>query len=369
MNRIKSLTESGQAVWLDYIRRDLLEDGGLESLVVDDGVTGVTSNPAIFQQAIGESDLYDDQIGELLSEAPEISTDALYERLAVTDIRKAADILRPVYDATRGADGYVSLEVSPHLARDADRTVAEAHRFWKLVDRPNLMIKVPATAECIPAIEQLLADGINVNVTLMFSLRHYEDVAQAYVRGVGRCAKPESVASVASFFVSRVDSSVDGKLAATDDARAEGLLGAIAIANSKATYQRYLQIFGGQAFKDLAELGARPQRVLWASTSTKNPQYRDVMYVEELVGPMTVNTVPPATLEAFRDHGEVAQTLTAGVDGAYEALRQLADVGVSLDEVTEELQRDGLAKFADPFDRLLATLDEKRAQLAGAVNT
>jgi transaldolase len=368
MNRIKALTESGQAVWLDYIRRDLLEDGTLAGLVRDDGVTGVTSNPAIFQQAIGESELYDDQIREIISADPGVSTDDLYERLAVADIRAAADILRPAYDSSGGADGYVSLEVSPHLARDADETVAEAHRFWNLVDRPNLMIKVPATAECMPAIEQLLADGINVNITLMFSLGHYEDVARAYLRGLERCSQPQSVASVASFFVSRVDSSVDKRLEAVGSERALSLRGTIAVANSKVTYQRFLEIFHGEEFSGLEARGAGRQRVLWASTSTKNPDYRDVLYVEELVGPETVNTVPPATIEAFRDHGEVAETLTSGLDEARGSLASLESLGISLDEVTEDLQREGLQKFSEPFDRLLEALDEKRHRLAEVVS-
>ena len=367
MNRLRALTGCGQAVWLDYIRRDLLEDGELARLVCEDGVSGVTSNPAIFQQAIGESELYDDQLREIIAVESDISTESLYERLAVTDIRLAADVLQPVYEATGGADGYVSLEVSPHLARDTEGTIAEAHRFWTLVDRPNLMIKVPATEEGIPAIEQLLADGINVNITLMFSLRHYEDVARAYLRGVARNLHPEGVASVASFFVSRVDSAIDKRLEAIDDEQARSLCGAIAVANSKVTYQRFLEIFHGEPFSSLVARGARRQRVLWASTSTKNPDYRDVLYVEELVGPETVNTVPPATVEAFRDHGEVAETLTCGLAEARASLSLLESLGVSLDDVTEELQRQGLAKFAEPFDRLLATLDEKRRRLSEVV--
>jgi transaldolase len=367
MNRLRALTECGQAVWLDYIRRDLLAEGELERLVGEDGVSGVTSNPAIFQQAIGESELYDDQIQEIIEAEPSISTEALYERLAVTDIRLAADVLQPVYEVTGGGDGYVSLEVSPHLARDTEGTIAEAHRFWNLVDRENLMIKVPATEEGIPAIEQLLADGINVNITLMFSLRHYEDVAHAYLRGVDRSDNPRDVASVASFFVSRVDSAIDERLGAIGDERARSLRGTIAVANSKVTYQRFLEIFHGEMFSALAARGARRQRVLWASTSTKNPEYRDVLYVEELIGPETVNTVPPATVEAFRDHGEVTETLTGGLVDARASLSFLESLGVSLDEVTEELQREGLAKFAEPFDRLLATLNEKRRRLTVVV--
>jgi transaldolase len=363
MSRLKRLAESGQAVWLDYIRRDLLQNGGLERLVADDGVTGVTSNPAIFQQAIGQSDLYDEQIKREVEESPGISTLELYERLAVADIREAADILRPVYDETGGADGYVSLEVSPHLARDPEGTTAEARRFQSLVDRPNLMIKVPATAECIPSVEDLLASGVNVNITLMFSLSHYELVAQAFLRGLERSSEPQAVSSVASFFVSRVDSIVDRQLEELATDSALELRGRVAVANSKLTYQRFLEVFRGDTFSAIAARGGRPQRVLWASTSTKNPDYPDVLYVEELIGPQTVNTIPPATLEAFRDHGEVAPTLTRDIDEARETLDRLAAMGISLDEATENLQREGLAKFAEPFDRLLETLDEKRTRL------
>lgn len=367
MNRLQALTQSGQAIWLDYIRRDLLDGGELARLVTDDGVTGVTSNPAIFQQAIGESDLYDAEIRRILDHEPETSTVELYERLAVEDIRRAADVLRPVYDATGGADGFVSLEVSPHLARDTAGTVAEARRFQARVDRPNLMIKVPATPEGIPAVETLLAEGIHVNITLMFSLAHYEAVAQAYLRGVDRAVAPERAASVASFFVSRVDTEIDRRLDEIGSEKARALRGRAAIANSKLTYERYRQIFEGEAFADLRGRGARPQRVLWASTSTKDPSYRDVVYVEELVGPHTVNTIPPATLEAFRDHGVAAETLTTGLDAARATLAELAGLGVDLDAVTERLQEVGLEKFAAPFDRLIATLEEKKQSLLGAV--
>ena len=366
MNRLQDLTGKGQAIWLDYIRRDLLDNGELARLVAEDGVTGVTSNPAIFQKAIGESDLYDGQIREILSAAPETSTDEVYERLAVEDIRRTADVLRPVYDATGGADGFVSLEVSPHLARDSAGTVAEARHFQQRVDRPNLMIKVPATAEGIPAIETLLAEGIHVNITLMFSLAHYEAVAQAYLRGVAAADAPESAASVASFFVSRVDSEVDRRLDELGTGAATALRGRVAIANSKLTYERYRQIFEGEPFAGLRGRGARPQRVLWASTSTKDPDYRDVVYVEELVGPNTVNTIPPATLEAFRDHGVAAETLTSGLDGARVVIDGLADLGIDLDEITEGLQEVGLEKFAAPFDRLMATLEAKKQSLLGA---
>jgi transaldolase len=363
MNRLRKLSEHGQAVWLDYIRRDLLSAAGLGALVAEDGVTGVTSNPAIFKQAIGESTLYDGVLEALLQDDPEASVMALYEELAVQDIRRAADILAPVHDATGGGDGFVSLEVSPHLARDTEKTVAEAHRLWDWVDRPNLMIKVPATAQGIPAIERLLAAGVNVNVTLMFSLDHYEAVAQAYLRGVARAAAPARVASVASFFVSRVDSKVDKLLDAAATPAAADLRGTIGIANSKLAYARYLELFEGPPFADLAARGARPQRVLWASTSTKNPGYRDVLYVEELIGSNTVNTIPPDTLAAFRDHGECRDSLVEDVDRARRRLADLEALGIDLDRVTEELQQEGVEKFVQPFDTLLATLAAKREAL------
>jgi transaldolase len=363
MNRLLELRDQGQAVWLDYIRRDLLTTGELASLVGDDGVTGVTSNPAIFNEAIGESSLYDAALEGLLDEVPDASIVRLYEELAVQDIRRAADILGTVYEETAGADGFVSLEVSPHLARDSAGTVAEAHRLWAWVDRPNLMIKVPATEEGVPAIEELLADGINVNVTLMFSLAHYEAVAQAYLRGVARAAEPARVASVASFFVSRVDSKVDSLLEAEGSDEALALRGKIGIANSKLAYARFQELFEGDTFSPLAARGVRPQRVLWASTSTKNPAYRDVLYVEELIGPKTVNTIPPKTLSAFRVHGESRPSLLEDVAAARRSVDALADLGLDLAALTEELQREGVEKFVQPFDTLLATLATKRDAL------
>jgi len=366
MNRLQTLGSRGQAVWLDYIRRDLLNAAGLGAMVSDDGITGVTSNPAIFQQAIGESSLYDAALEALLEAEPGAAVIDLYEELAVQDIRRAADILSTVYKESDGADGFVSLEVSPRLARDTEGTVAEARRLWEWVERPNLMIKVPATAEGMPAIEDLLAAGINVNVTLMFSLAHYEAVAEAYLRGVGRASQPERVASVASFFVSRVDSKVDALLEQHGSPEALALRGRIGIANCKAAYARYQQLFEGEPFAALAARGARPQRVLWASTSTKNAAYRDVMYVEELVGPNTVNTIPPATLEAFSDHGESRDSLLEDLDGARAALAALDGLGIDLDTVTEELQLEGVEKFSQPFDRLLATLTAKRDALLAA---
>ena len=364
MNPLQRLRSEGQAIWLDYIRRDLLTSGELERMVAEDGVTGVTSNPAIFQQAIGESELYDDDIRRLIDDRPGLSATELYEELAVGEIRMATDILRQVYESESGADGFVSLEVSPHLARDTEATLAEARRLWSWVDRPNLMIKIPATAEGIPAIEEALAEGIHVNVTLMFSLADYEAVAGAFLRGAARSPEPARAASVASFFVSRVDSMVDRKLEAVGTEEARSLLGTIAIANSRLVYRRFRELFHGEPFAVLRQRGVRPQRVLWASTSTKNPAYPDVLYVEELIGAETVNTLPPATLVAFKDHGTVRPSLDEGMATAEEPIRRLAALGVDLDAATAELQRQGVEKFAQPFDRLLATLEEKRAALA-----
>jgi transaldolase len=363
MNRLKELAKFGQTPWLDYIRRDMLEDGTLQRLVGDDGVGGLTSNPAIFQQAIADSDLYDVAIHEILQQNRASTIVELYEKLAVQDIQMAADILMPTFESTQGVDGYVSLEVSPHLARDAEGSVAEARHLADLVSRPNLLIKIPATEECIPAIEQLLAEGINVNVTLMFSMAHYDSVAQAYLRAMGRNSDPKRMASVASFFVSRVDTAVDEELDRLGTEKALGLRGRIAIANSKVTYQRYLELFYGKGFEHWRTMGARPQRVLWASTSTKDPTYRDVTYVEELIGDETVNTIPPSTLEAFRDHGSCRPSLTEDIESARMKLRELGELGIDLNEITEELQRVGVEKFAKPFDSLMETLSLKRAEI------
>lgn len=359
MSRLLPLKDFGQAIWLDYIRRDILIDGTLARLIEEDGISGLTSNPAIFQQAIGESDLYDEAIRRAIAADGDLPVKTLYEQLAVEDIQLAADLLVPTYKKTAGQDGYVSLEVSPHLARDTEGSINEARRLWDWVDRENLLIKIPATDEGIPAIETVLSEGINVNVTLMFSLAHYEAVAQAYLRAVAQCPAPQSLASVASFFVSRVDSKTDAALEAIDTSQARELLGQIAIANSKLTYVRYQELFCGPDFQVWRDRGVRPQRVLWASTSTKNPEYRDVIYIEELIGPETVNTVPPQTLDAYRDHGEVKSSLTSDLEKAQRDLESLRSLGVDLDQITEDLQAEGVAKFAEPFDNLLATLDAK----------
>jgi transaldolase/transaldolase/glucose-6-phosphate isomerase len=362
MNPLQKLwTDHRQAVWLDFIERQLLTGGGLARFVEEDGVRGVTSNPSIFQKAIEGGGAYDAAVSALLNAEPGMETKVLYEALAIEDIRSAADVLRPVWSESGGEDGYVSLEVSPHLAHDTAGTVAEARRLWAAVDRPNLMIKVPATPAGAPAIESLIAGGININATLMFSLADYEAVAQAYVRGLEACADPGRVASVASFFVSRVDTKVDAALEAIGSDRALALRGKAAVANAKLAYRRFQEIFCDGPFAEQAARGARVQRPLWASTSSKNPAYRDVIYVEELIGPDTVNTLPVATLEAFRDHGEPRTTITEGVDEAAGTMAALAGLGIDMDAVTDRLQVEGVTAFAASFDQLLAALDGARS--------
>jgi transaldolase len=369
MNAVKALQTYDQSVWLDYIGRHLITSGELQRLIDDDGLRGMTSNPAIFEKAISGSADY----AAALTALGGLNLDAvgLYERLAIRDIQDAADILRPVYEETRRGDGYVSLEVSPNLAHDTQGTIQEARRLWQTVGRPNIMIKVPATPAGLPAFEQLISEAINVNVTLLFSQAVYEQVAQAYIAGLQRLAAQggdvSQVASVASFFISRIDTAVDAqvqarlKTAATAQERTllRSLLGKVAIANGKLTYQRYKAIFRGTSWEALAAEGARKQRVLWASTSTKNPHYRDVMYVEELIGPDTVNTMPPATLEAFRDHGRPRASLEEDVEVARDTMEVLEQVGISMTEVTEKLLEEGVRLFAEPFDKLLDALGHR----------
>ncbi len=363
MNPLEELLKHGQAVWLDYIRRDMITGGGLQRLVEEHGLRGVTSNPTIFEKAIDESNQYDSTLEALRKEAPGRDAKFLCEALMVEDLRLAADVLRPLYDQTRGADGYVSLEVSPYLAHDTAASIAEARSLWRAVDRPNLMIKIPATREGIPAIEALLAEGININVTLMFSLAHYEAVANAFLRGVEKAAEPTRLASVASVFVSRIDTKVDQMLERTGTPEALSLRGKIAVANSKLIYRRFEQIFHGDRFASLRQRGVRPQRVLWGSTGTKNPAYSDVKYVEELVGPDTVNTMPPATLKAFQDHGRVrGATIREGVAESEDAIRRAKALGMDLNAVTETLQTEGVAAFSASQDKLLAALDRKVLQ-------
>jgi transaldolase / glucose-6-phosphate isomerase len=369
MNPLRELETHGQSVWLDYIRRSLITRGELARLIEEDGLRGVTVNPTILEKAIAGSSDYDDAIRRWMGAETRQDAGTLYETLAIEDVQMAADILRPVFDDTEGADGFVSLEVSPRLAHDSAGTVAEARRFWHAIGRPNTMIKVPATPEGPAAIEALTAEGVNVNVTLIFSLAHYEAVAQAFIRGLARYPNPSRIASVASFFVSRVDTAVDRALEAIGTAEARALRGRIAIAQCKIAYRRFREVFHGEPFAALRRRGARPQRLLWASTGTKDPSYSDVLYIEELIGPETVTTVPPATLDAFRSHGKVREALTEGVPEAQAALSRLPRLSVDLGAITEQLLVDGVAAFVASLDHVRIALEEKRrAVLAGQVD-
>ena len=367
-NPLVKLHAHGQSFWYDNIRRKYLTDGTLTALLQADGLRGMTSNPAIFSKAISGSDDYDEQMKALV--AGGATVDEIYEALVFADIQAACDLFAPLYAASKRRDGYVSLEVSPLLADDTAGTVAEAERLFAAVDRPNLMIKVPATAAGIPAVRELIGRGINVNITLMFNMAHYEAVAQAYLAGlqswVDNGGDPARVASVASFFVSRVDTAVDEALQAIGTSAALALQGKAAIANAKLVYQRFLEIFHGEPFAALAAAGAARQRLLWASTSTKNPAYPDTMYIDELIGPETVNTMPPNTIDAFRAHGVVADKLLVGVDEAAQQFADLARLGIDLDAITEQLQVDGVASFAAAFAALMNTIQSKQQQLLSA---
>ena len=373
VNPLKDLQKFGQSVWLDYIRRNLITSGELQRLIDEDGLRGITSNPSIFEKAISGSNDYSDLLQSLRSRT-DLDAKARYEILAIRDIQDAADILRPVYDSTRRRDGYISLEVSPYLARDTQGTIQEARTLWKAVGRENVMIKVPGTTEGIPAFQQLISEGININVTLLFAQEVYEKVAEAYIAGLeqldARGGEVSKIASVASFFISRIDSAIDAivsaRLKSAKDPREQeqlkSILGKVAVANGKQTYQKYQALFGTERWKKLAAKGAQTQRVLWASTSTKNSSYSDVLYVEELIGPDTVNTIPPATLDAFRDHGHARLTLTENVEAANQVMNTVAKLGISMKEVTDQLTEDGVKLFADAFDKLLEAV-EKNSRL------
>jgi transaldolase len=364
MNPLFGLTKHGQSIWLDFIRRSFLTSGDFKRLIEEDGVRGVTSNPTIFEKAIDGSSDYDDALRVLVTKTPAIKVRTLYDHLAIEDVRMAADLLRPAYDHSDGNDGFVSLEPPPQSTKDTSATIQEVCRVWQSVNRPNLMIKVVATPEGVRAVEPLIAEGININITLMFSLAHYEAVANAYIRGLQQCREPSRVASVASFFVSRVDTKVDRALEAIGTAEALALRGTIAIANAKMVYRRFTEIFGSMPFAALKERGARVQRPLWASTGVKNQNYRDVLYVEELIGSDTVTTLPPATLDAFRDHGRANGTTVAeGMDEARAALSKLAELGVDLRVIAEELQTDGVAAFASDYNAVLAGLERKKESI------
>ncbi|HET9332096.1 MAG TPA: transaldolase [Gemmatimonadota bacterium] len=372
-NPLTRLHDLGQSIWLDYIRRDMLLDGSQARLIREDGLAGQTSNPTIFQKAIAESDLYDQDIRAAGSRSP----GAVFESIAVTDIRMAADLFRPLYDRTGGDDGFVSIEVEPDLAWDTDGSIEAARRLWKAVGRPNVMVKIPGTAEGLPAIRECLAEGININITLLFSVERYHEVMDAWFEALERRADRDEpidrIASVASFFVSRVDTKVDQRIAerlarASDDDRGklESIEGKIGIDNARLAYEAYERRFGGARFAALAERGARPQRPLWASTSTKNPEYPDVYYAEALIGPGTVNTLPPETIEAYRDHGDPAVRIRDDLDGARRRLESLGELGIDFPTILEELEKEGVEKFADSYHGLLETLEEKRKQVQPA---
>ena len=369
------LQQQGQSVWCDSISRSLLDSGELRRMIAEDGLRGVTSNPSIFEKAIDGGTEYDGEIRTMAGAG--FSATRIYEVLAIKDIQGAADQFRALFETTGGGDGYVSLEVSPHLAHRTRETVEEARRLWKAVARPNLMIKVPATPAGMPAVRQLLGEGINVNVTLMFSMEHYLQVAEAYLQGIETLAasgRTAPVASVASFFVSRVDTVVDKLLqdlesragSVTEKERCRTLQGRAAVANARLVYRKFREIFGGSRFLGLKRQGFRSQRPLWASTSTKNPRYRDVLYVETLIGPDTVNTMPLSTLSAFRDHGEVRATLEEDVEDARQTFVRLQELGIDMDAVTLELQEDGVKLFADAYDRLLASIQSKQQAILSA---
>jgi transaldolase len=365
-SRLQQLSKLGQSVWIDYLSRRLLREGGLAELVRDHAVVGVTSNPTIFQKAISEGDAYDEQLRKVLAE--EDDAKEIFLRLAVKDVQDACDLLRPVWDGGGGKDGYVSIEVDPNLAYDTDATIAEAQRLHELVDRPNCFVKIPATEPGLPAIEEVIARGKKINVTLIFSLDRYAEVAEAYVRGLERLVEsggdPTQVASVASFFVSRVDTEADRRL---DEAGApDDVKGKLAVANAKLAYQRYKELFAGERWEKLRERGATAQRCLWASTSTKNPAYSDVLYVDELIGPETVNTMPEETIDAFEDHGVVELTLERDLDEARRVFERVAEAGVDYDDVVDTLEREGVQKFSDSFAELLDGVRAKRGELVSA---
>jgi transaldolase len=376
MNPLLKLSEHGQSYWIDNLSRPMIASGELERRVHEEGLRGVTSNPTIFHKAIAEGDAYDAQIRQLAAAGRSVVE--IYEALTTTDIRNACDILRPVFDRTAGEDGYVSLEVSPHLAHDTEGSIDEAERLARVVDRPNLLIKIPGTPAGVPAIEQLLFEGINVNVTLLFSIDAYQAVAGAYVRALEkreREGKPlGEIASVASFFLSRIDVLIDQLLAhriapgrrSEQSELAERLRGKAAVANAKLAYRRFREHLASERWQALEREGARPQRMLWASTSTKTPGYHDLMYVEPLIGPMTVNTLPDQTIAAFADHGRVARTVEEDMEGAAQVMQDLERIGIDVRLVTAQLVNEGIQKFIDPYDESLRALEAKRARYAGS---
>ncbi len=366
-NPLKKLESLGQSIWLDYIRRDLITQGELQKLINDDGLRGMTSNPAIFEKAIAESNLYDDEIQKMALKGKNVNE--IYEAISQQDVRSAADVFRPLYERTFADDGYVSLEVNPHLAHNTKGTIQEGRRLWTLLDRPNVLIKVPATTEGLIAIRQLISDGINVNVTLLFSLDRYREVAEAYIEGLeARLAKRKTIdqiSSVASFFLSRIDTLIDPqleKIMETEGKKkemAKEAHGEVAISSARLAYQIYKEIFGSERFKKLEKKGARAQRLLWASTSNKNPDYSDVKYIEALIGANTVNTVPPQTIDAYRDHGDPKLTIELYVSHAMRILESLPKLEIDIDQVTQQLEDEGVRKFNEPFDKLMEAIEKK----------
>ncbi|HSC73157.1 MAG TPA: transaldolase [Gaiellaceae bacterium] len=367
-SNLQKLSALGQSVWLDYLSREILQTGELERMMREDAVVGVTSNPTIFQKAIAEGDRYDDQLRGIL-DSGENDPKEIFLKLSSIDVADACELLRKVWDEGKGLDGYVSWEVDPTLAYDRDATVAEAKRLHEWIDRPNLYVKIPATEPGVAAIEDMIAAGKNINVTLIFSLQRHKDVMEAYIRGLERLVEsggdPATVHSVASFFVSRVDTEADKRLDAIGGDAAQ-LKGKLAIANARLAYQNYLEVFSGSRWEALEQKGATKQRCLWASTSTKNPEYRDVLYVEELIGPATVNTMPEETIEAFQDHGQVAETLTREIEAAHKLLDDLRAAGIDYDDVTDTLEREGVQKFTDSLDELKQRIQSKSGELVSA---
>jgi transaldolase/glucose-6-phosphate isomerase len=376
MNNIERITQLGQSVWFDNISRGMLRRGELAALV-QQGLRGVTSNPTIFDKAISGSKDYDDQIKDVLDRSPDLAAAQIIEALMIRDIQDAADVLRPVYDRTHGGDGYVSIEVSPGLARDTEGTIEEVRRLWNTVQRKNVMVKIPATREGLPAIQQMLSEGININITLLFAVERYRDVTRAYLSALEKRAKEgkpiDHVASVASVFVSRIDTLVDQELQKKIDAGAAGtdrlrsLLGKVAVANTRMTYQAFKEAFSGTRWEALRAKGAALQRPLWGSTGTKNPAYSDLLYVDSLIGPHTVNTVPPRTWEAILDHGRPRLTIEEDLDRARATLRDLQEAGIDLTYVTDKLEQDGVASFKKSFDDLCRSLEQKKAAFSGTV--
>lgn len=366
MNSLQELQKLGQSIWLDYIRRDLMTSGELKRLIDEDGVSGITSNPTIFAKAISQDSEYDEAIGRILAESPQITAASMFEKIEIEDLQMAADALRPVFDRTKGNDGFVSIEVSPHLAYDTQGSILEARRLWAEVARPNLMVKIPATSEGLPAIEQLTSEGINVNITLIFSVSQYEEVVEVYLRGAERNSERRNVKSVASLFVSRVDTAVDKALEEVGTEEALSLRGKAGITNAKLAYRRFREVFFGAQSQELKDRGVRIQKPLWASTGTKNKAYSDVMYVEGLIAPDTINSVPPETLDFFREHGKARVALSENTEDAQDTVGKLVRMGINLHSIGQDLTDQGVEKFVKSYSELIEGLEKKMRSLKRA---